>query len=360
MNIHESTRGYEAWLRRQIKVVPADLRYKHQQMKVSPFLFLRATFYRWAQLFQTDCPDPAKAPQVLGVGDLHVENFGTWRDAEGRLVWGVNDFDEAHRVPYTNDLTRLAASAIFAIQSTGWTITPRKICELILRGYTEYIGRGGAAFVLEEHHRILRVMATSALRRPPVFWERFQAKLTRVSCIPKRARKALDPIFPTEAKPRCYVLKKPKGLGSLGHRRYIALADWEGALIARETKELAPSAWIWARGLKENGSLQIEKVMARAIRGHDPFFHVRKGWVARRLGPQCSRIDLETLDDEHDETLLLTAMGSETANVHCGDPEDLARIRRDLARRAPNWLYHAATVMVEATSHDWEQWRARR
>jgi hypothetical protein len=26
-------------------------------------------------------------PRVLGVGDIHLENFGTWRDAEGRMVW---------------------------------------------------------------------------------------------------------------------------------------------------------------------------------------------------------------------------------------------------------------------------------
>jgi uncharacterized protein (DUF2252 family) len=24
-----------------------------------------------------------------------VENFGAWRDVEGRLIWGINDFDEA-------------------------------------------------------------------------------------------------------------------------------------------------------------------------------------------------------------------------------------------------------------------------
>ena len=52
----------------------------------------------------------------LGVGDLHVENFGTWRDAESRLVWGINDFDEACCLPYTQDLVRLAASARFAVQ----------------------------------------------------------------------------------------------------------------------------------------------------------------------------------------------------------------------------------------------------
>ena len=61
-------------------------------------------------------PNLDHAPQVLGVGDLHVENFGTWRDAESRLVWGINDFDEACCLPYTHDLVRLAASARFAIE----------------------------------------------------------------------------------------------------------------------------------------------------------------------------------------------------------------------------------------------------
>jgi hypothetical protein len=311
-------------------------------------------------LFPGTCPEAAKAPQVLGVGDLHVENFGTWRDAEGRLVWGVTDFDEAHRVPYTNDLTRLAASAIFAIGPAGWNLQPRKVCALILAGYTECLKKGGGAFVLEERHKTLRVMAMGALRRPAAFWERLRAKLARVSRVPGRALKALDPILPAGASPRYFVLTKPKGLGSLGHRRYIALAEWEGALIARETKELAPSAWIWARGLKGSESLQIEKVLAQAVRGHDPFFRVRKGWVARRLAPQCSRIDLDTLDQDHDKARLLSAMGAETANVHCGDSRDLSRLRRDLGRRPLSWLYQAATAMVEATRRDWKSWRGRR
>ena len=42
------------------------------------------------------------------------ENFGTWRDAEGRLIWGVNDFDEAARMPYALDIVRLATSAVLA------------------------------------------------------------------------------------------------------------------------------------------------------------------------------------------------------------------------------------------------------
>jgi uncharacterized protein (DUF2252 family) len=76
------------------------------------------TFYRWAQWWPEVCAalNHDKVPLVLGMGDLHTENFGTWRDAEGRLVGGVNDFDECSYLPYTNDLVRLAASARFAIE----------------------------------------------------------------------------------------------------------------------------------------------------------------------------------------------------------------------------------------------------
>src|SRR5215831_13370979 len=114
MNIVKSTRQFEEWLARHTHVIQSDLRLKHAKMKLSAFLFLRGTYYRWAQLWPEVCADQCKAPRVLAVGDLHVENFGTWRDIEGRLIWGVNDFDEAYPLPYTNDLVRLAVSAHLA------------------------------------------------------------------------------------------------------------------------------------------------------------------------------------------------------------------------------------------------------
>src|SRR5712664_3250736 len=107
-------------------------------MAEAAFPFLRATFYRWMQIWPEVCPDLAKAPQVLGIGDLHVENFGTWRDAEGRLVWGVNDFDEAAAVPYTNDLVRLAASALLAIEGGHLSLKAKDACAVILDGYRNH------------------------------------------------------------------------------------------------------------------------------------------------------------------------------------------------------------------------------
>ena len=85
MNIEEATARYERWLGRFMPLVRADIEEKHRRMTLGPFLFLRATFYRWCQLWRAAAGDAARASRVLAVGDLHVENFGTWRDADGRL-----------------------------------------------------------------------------------------------------------------------------------------------------------------------------------------------------------------------------------------------------------------------------------
>jgi len=92
MDILEATADFERWLGQQLEVVRPDLALKHENMAKAPFLFFRATFYRWVQRRPEVCGDLANPPSVLAVGDLHSENFGTWRDAEGRLIWGVNDF----------------------------------------------------------------------------------------------------------------------------------------------------------------------------------------------------------------------------------------------------------------------------
>src|ERR1700694_3786217 len=135
MKCKQATKSYEAWLAKRTRIIDAQLEFKHQQMTADIFSFMRATFYRWIELWTEHCAEFANAPVVLAVGDLHVENFGTWRDQEGRLVWGINDFDEAFDLPYTNDLVRLAVSAHLAISSDHLVIKPADACEAILKGY---------------------------------------------------------------------------------------------------------------------------------------------------------------------------------------------------------------------------------
>ena len=85
MNIRQATRKYEDWMREWGPVVEQHLRHKHTKMEEDPFQFFRGSYYRWAQIWPEVCVDYAKAPRVLCVGDLHVDSYGTWRDAEGRL-----------------------------------------------------------------------------------------------------------------------------------------------------------------------------------------------------------------------------------------------------------------------------------
>src|SRR6059036_1631367 len=149
IGIVAATTRYEAWLAERIPLVKPDLELKHHAMSAGIFPFLRATFYRWAARWRALVGEVAAAPTVLAVGDLHVENFGTWRDTEGRLIWGVNDFDEVARMPYAIDLVRLVTSAIFAKRENVLSIDDSAAATAVLEGYSESLASGGEPFVLE-------------------------------------------------------------------------------------------------------------------------------------------------------------------------------------------------------------------
>jgi uncharacterized protein (DUF2252 family) len=357
MNVVEATRRYDRWLAQRLPVIiKRDLRAKHQHMAEEPFAFLRATFYRWAQVWPQLCYDLAEAPQVLGVGDLHLENFGTWRDGEGRLIWGINDFDEATPLPYTNDLVRLCTSALIAIGASQLATPARRACESVLEGYRESLKEGGEPVVLAERNRWLRDLAVGRLKEQRAFWDKLRA-LKPVSKTPTpQVGRLLRKALPEEKLPHD-VVHRQAGLGSLGRQRFTALAHWRGGMVAREAKPLTTSAWWWLHGDGPR-PIQYTQITSRAVRVADPFLHVKDGWVIRRLAPDCSRVELQHLTGVEDECKLLWMMGKETANVHLGTTAQRATILKDLKRRKGDWLSVAARRMRDATVADWREWRA--
>jgi uncharacterized protein (DUF2252 family) len=186
INIVQATRDYERWLARHTQLILSQLRSKHDFMRKSDFLFLRATFCRWTHLWPEICPELAGAPKVLAVGDLHVENFGTWRDIEGRLVWGINDFDEAAPQSYANDLVRLIASAILASEQELLAATQTAMADAVLEGYRDGMREGGRPFLLGDKNRRLLQMAGGDKRRPTTFWRKMDL-LEKVKKIPPSA-----------------------------------------------------------------------------------------------------------------------------------------------------------------------------
>ena len=355
MNVIERTRDFERWLARQIPLVRQDLELKHRHMAEAPFSFFRATFYLWLVRWHRECLDLHNAPEVLAIGDLHVENFGTWRDEEGRLIWGVNDLDEAWPAPYTLDLVRLATSAYLAISTEHLGLTRREASEAIEQGYRDSLRAGGEAFVLAEKHQWLRLLALSKLRDPIHFWAKMLANPPYSAKPPAEARKLLEESLPPPR--RAYQLKRRvAGLGSLGHPRILALSSWKGAYIAREAKAIRTSAWAWY-GKTSSEKLYGPELATKAVRVQDPCVRFQGHWLVRRLAPDCCRIELVSLPKERDEARLLYDMGWETGNMHLASATAISAVRKDLGRRKSRWLHKASKAMLKATLADWQDWR---
>src|SRR5262245_16371441 len=169
MSFVKDNKAFEKWLASQCEIVRPDIKYKHHRMEKSAFIFLRATYFRWARKIGDWCPELMDAPQVRSVGDLHLENFGTWRDADGRLVWGVNDFDEAAEMPYVLDLVRLVTSAQLAPDRPR-AISNKAAADAVLSGYRHGLKKPQPA-LLFEGETWLRPYAEPGKGKPEKFWK---------------------------------------------------------------------------------------------------------------------------------------------------------------------------------------------
>ena len=356
MNVVKATRHFEEWVGSRTDLVKRDLRLKHASMKAGVFHFLRATYYRWAQIWPEVCSELAKGPQVLAVGDLHVENFGTWRDLEGRLIWGVNDFDEAYPSSYANDLVRLAVSAHLAVEAGHLPLRRKEICDSIVDGYREGLRAEGVPFVLGERNEWLRQIAESKLRDPIHFWSKMDALPTARGEVPISAVEAIEHLLPARGL-HYRLAHRVAGLGSLGHARYVAIADWNGGRVAREAKALVSSACCWAKGNKTASEILYQTIISRAVRCPDPYVQLRGHWIVRRLSPHCSRIELATLKAYGEEMRLLDAMGFETANIHLGTQRARKRILAHMQKQKQKWLHQATEQMLRSVRADWDAWK---
>lgn len=172
---------------------------------------------------------------------------------------------------------------------------------------------------------------------------------------PADARSALAAVMPAAGLAVEYRARPGAGVGSLGRRRYVALAQWAGGWVCREAKAAAPPATAWASGATT--PCRAADAVARAKRSPDPFYRVVGGWVVRRLGPRSSRVELGHLATA-DAVRLLRAMGSEVGNVHLGTLRTAAAaVQADLAGRPRGWLADAAKAFAELLTQDWAAWR---
>jgi len=345
--------AYETWLRRQCDVVESDLAIKHERMGRDPFVFLRATYFRWARRIETLCPTLSSAPAVLSVGDVHLENFGTWRDAEARLVWGINDFDEAAVMPYAFDLVRLVASAQLA---PGLKMPPAEIAKAALRGY-----RSGLAAprptLLDDHETWMRPYVACSDAERATFWDEID-RLPGANP-PRAVVRALQRSLPEDAAIKRFATRV-KGMGGRGRVRFVADAQWRGGRVLREAKAVVPSAWHWAHG--DSSAAPQGMVLAGGLhRASDPTLALYRDFVLRRISADARKVNLDQQAQSRLTDELLAAMGFDLGAIHAAAKKPRVKtIMADLDARPAGWLRRAATDAAADVKRDYAEWTRSR
>ncbi len=117
------------------KLVPI----KYGRMLESPFAFLRGS----AAVMAADlASSPTTGLEAVLCGDAHLSNFGTFASPERRLIFDINDFDEAYPGPWEWDLKRLAASAVVAGRENGFSDKKcRSLAADVAKTYTFAMGK---------------------------------------------------------------------------------------------------------------------------------------------------------------------------------------------------------------------------
>ncbi|SOE01086.1 Uncharacterized conserved protein, DUF2252 family [Blastococcus haudaquaticus] len=119
-------------------------RTKFRKMAADPFAFYRGS----ACLFYADMAttedrwSDERTSRVWIQGDLHAENFGTYMDGAGRIVFDVNDFDEAYLGHLSWDIRRFAAS--FALLAWRKALGDDVIASLLRTFLTAYLDQAEA------------------------------------------------------------------------------------------------------------------------------------------------------------------------------------------------------------------------
>jgi uncharacterized protein (DUF2252 family) len=121
---------------------PRAFRRKFRKMAQDPFSFYRGS----ACLFYADVAEmedryaDERTSRVWIQGDLHAENYGTYLNDAGIIVFDVNDFDEAYLGHFTWDLKRMAASlALLGFTKALSDETIRELIEAYASAYAEQV-----------------------------------------------------------------------------------------------------------------------------------------------------------------------------------------------------------------------------
>jgi uncharacterized protein (DUF2252 family) len=343
---------------------PAAFRRKFRKMAASPFAFYRGS----ASLFYADLSGDYRDDNFLDDrtsrvwihGDLHAENFGTYMNSSGHLVFNVNDFDEAYVGPYSWDLKRFSASV--ALIGYSKALSDDVITSLVTRFAQSYltelraIAHGGddaiGSITLENATGVLRRVLQEARLNTRVD---LLSQQTTIDDYERRfslgdgvydvdsdtraqVREAFDRYLrtlPKETRPvslhiKDIKLRKGVGIGSAGLPSYNLLLEGhtealenDVVIYMKQAQVPAVARWIddeRVRGyFKHQGHRTSES--QRALQAHaDPWLGFTElngvGQLVAEVSPYASDLDWADVNEPEELSGVVADLGRAVARMH--------------------------------------------
>ena len=350
---------------------PAAFRAKYRKMARDPHAFYRGTACLFYNDVTGETDDWARngAERIWIHGDLHVENFGTYLNSDGRMVFDINDFDEAYLGRFTWDLQRFAAS----LALVGWqkALPEDAIRKLIARYARSYMAQvnhylesdsdddfeisldnaGGPVLAALQQARsmrradllddttlmqkgVRRFTEDSSTRRLPreERTEVVAAFRSYLDTIPQSKRFDRELFYEL----RDVVGKSGFGIGSAGLPAYNVLVEgYSQALdndvvlsmkqanipaVSRFVDTTEVDAYFEHEGHRTAVSQRALQVHTDPLLGHTSIRGV--GYVVSEVSPYEVDLDWGDINEPADMRAVVDLLGRATAKIHCASDED--------------------------------------
>lgn len=299
---------------------------KYDKMRLNAFIFLRGACH----LFYENWPRNSalhKAPRVWLCGDLHLENFGSYKGDNRLVYFDMNDFDEAVLGPCTWDIVRLLTSLLVGADSLRVKKKDAEtLCQAYLTAYCRALAAGRARWVEPETAKgMVKDLLVSLMQRKRKNFlnertkvvdgqRRFRTDHPRQLAVSALERAQITSFFKAWAaqqpEPRFFrlrdMVRRIAGTGSLGVERFSLLVEGEGSPQSNyilDLKEAHPSALQplakqlkapqpqWANQAERVATIE-QRVQTMPTALLTPVSFAGKPYVLREMQPTQDRMSL--------------------------------------------------------------------
>ena len=227
---------------------PERLKIKYQKMRSDPFGFLRGTCHLFYE--RLSAAKPLNSSLLVWLcGDLHLENFGSYKGNNRLAYFDVNDFDEAALAPASWDLVRMLTSVLVSAESLSISQSAaHTLCFVFLDNYAASLALGKAFWIesetapglirellerLRDRQRIKFINSHTTVRDKTRVLKVDGKKALAVSDAQRIAVTDFMASFAkTQSQPEFFkvldVARRIAGTGSLGIDRYAILVNGKG------------------------------------------------------------------------------------------------------------------------------------